>query len=301
MSNHSTLNKSSLYIDRGDHQLHLKRFYKKENGTPCFLLHGSIENSKIFYSKSGKGLATFLADHGYDVFIADLRGRGKSRPLIDASHTHDQRDAIISQLPAFINKIKEIKGNQPIHAMAHSWGGVLLYSYLARFDEPLIQSLTFFATKRRIDVININRLLRIDLLWDFMGSLLVKRCGYLPAKEYKFGSDNEPAPFYKQVKKWALRGDWVDPVDGFDYGEVVKNKPLPPALHMTGSKDTHMGHPKDVKRLMQEVGPNPQDEFILLSRDNGFSEDYDHINILTHPNARKDHFPLVVKWLERNC
>ena len=45
-----------------------------------FLLHGSIENGRIFYSENNKGLAPFLARNGYDVYVGDLRGRGKSKP-----------------------------------------------------------------------------------------------------------------------------------------------------------------------------------------------------------------------------
>ncbi len=41
-------------------ELHLKRVYKKGLlGPPVFMLHGSIENGRIFYSDSGKGLAPY--------------------------------------------------------------------------------------------------------------------------------------------------------------------------------------------------------------------------------------------------
>jgi len=296
----SQLHEESIFIDQTDHKLHLKRFYKQEDSVPCLLLHGSIENGKIFYSKSGKGLGPYLAQNGFDVFIADLRGRGDSKPAVDKKSSHDQRDAILNEIPAFLEKVNEIKGNQPIHLMAHSWGGVLILSYLARYKPSNIKSLVFFGTKRRIDVINFDSLWRIYLLWDKVGGLLSKFYGYLPAKEYRFGSDNEPVAFYKQVKKWAIRGKWIDQTDGFDYGKELLKLSIPPTLYLTGSKDTHMGHKDDVKRLMHEVGNNPQDKFILLSRDKGFSLDYNHINILTHPNAREDHFPLVIKWVKEH-
>ena len=46
------------------------------NAPALLLIPGSIENGHIFYSKSGKGFAPWMAERGFDVFVADLRGRG---------------------------------------------------------------------------------------------------------------------------------------------------------------------------------------------------------------------------------
>lgn len=41
--------------------------------------------------------------------------------------------------------------------------------------------------------------------------------------------------------------------------------------------------------------------FTVLSRKNGNLNDYDHINMLTHPCAVKDQFPLVLEWLRQHA
>lgn len=41
--------------------LTLQRFRGAESGPPVLMLHGAIENGRIFYSESGKGLAPYLA------------------------------------------------------------------------------------------------------------------------------------------------------------------------------------------------------------------------------------------------
>jgi len=296
----ANLQKESIFTEVENHQLHLRRFYTTNDGPVCFLIHGSIENGKIFYSKSDKGLAPYLAHQGYDVFVADLRGRGKSTPKIAKSHNYDQTDTIIKEIPAFIDKVKSISGDRPMHALAHSWGGVLLLSYLARYDNPEINSMVFFGTKRKIDVFNRDKLWRVNILWDKIGSLLVNYYGFLPAIQYGFGSDNEPKEFYRQVKKWALNKPWVDPMDQFNYAKVLKSKTLPPTLYLTGASDTHLGHPNDVQRLMREIGNKSSDQFKLLSKKTGAVQDYDHINILTHPLAPNDHFPEVVNWMRKH-
>ncbi len=40
---------------------------------------------------------------------------------------------------------------------------------------------------------------------------------------------------------------------------------------------------------------------IHLSRKNGFLKDYDHINMLTHPDSPGDHFLLLVSRLRKRC
>src|SRR5215203_377312 len=100
----------SIFIPfRAGEQLHMKRFFTGENDPPVFMLHGSIENGRIFYSASGKGLAPFLASNGYDVFVADLRGRGLSTPSINRHSTYGVHESIMEEIPVFLNKIRELK------------------------------------------------------------------------------------------------------------------------------------------------------------------------------------------------
>jgi alpha-beta hydrolase superfamily lysophospholipase len=166
------MKQESLFIpfEKKD-QLHLKRIYKDSNGIPVFMLHGAVENGKIFYSASGKGLAPFLAQNGYDVFVADLRGRGESYPKINRKSKYGQTESILFEIPAFINKIKEIKGDQKQHWMGHSWGGVLLLSHLARYHNSITQSMVFLGTKRIVSVNSLEKLYMRDCMWDIMQRL----------------------------------------------------------------------------------------------------------------------------------
>ena len=50
-------------------KLYIKRFYNQLNAPPALMIHGSVENGRIFYSNSGKGFAPFLADQGFDVLF----------------------------------------------------------------------------------------------------------------------------------------------------------------------------------------------------------------------------------------
>lgn len=276
--------------------LHLKRFSQNHQGPPVFLVHGSIENGRIFYSKSGKGLAPYLAQQGYDVFVADLRGRGQSRPAISGKSRFGLNHTLKEDFPAFISKIKELKGDVPQYWGAHSWGGVLMLAYLARTVIPVqVQAMVFFASKRRISIRSPKKFFMVDVMWNWFAKATVAVTGALYAKQLKMGSDSESKHTHKQTHQWVVERRWLDWHDEFDYAAALQKKQLPPTLYLTGAKDDVLGHPVDVEKLRQETGCK-HSAFKVLSKANGNLHDYDHINILTHPEAQVDHFPEVVSW-----
>ena len=277
----------------------IHRFHGSESKfPPVILIHGSIESGKIFFSASGKGYAPFLAQNGFDVFVVDLRGKGSSTPLVNAKSKASQTDTIMEEIPSIINKVKEITGSDAVHLGAHSWGGVLLLSAYALFHSQWnIKSMVFFGTKRRIGIRNFNKFKTIDLGWTMIGRVATFLCGYLPAKKLKMGSDDEPAKLYYQVDHWVHCKNWVDPETKFDYRKKLQSLTLPPIHFYTGIHDKLLGHPDDVQRLADETG---QRHAIvkILSKQNGNKQDYNHINILTHPDAGNDHFQEVLTLLK---
>lgn len=284
----------------GGDVLNLERFTGPVLGSPVLMLHGAIENGRIFYSESGKGLAPYLAQNGFDVYVADLRGRGKSRPPINRDSSFGQTEAITEDIPAFIETIRRIRGQIPQHWVAHSWGGVLFSSVLARFPEYLktVSSLTYFGSKRTIRVWNFWRVLKVDLVWKWVCPLACSFFGYLPARLLRIGSDSETVRSYRQSADWVKNDAWID-ADGFDYGTAIKKLSLPPTWYIAAANDHALGHPDDVRDFMESAG-SQECRYTILSRSNGNLQDYDHINMLTHPDAVSDHFPQVLAWLQEH-
>jgi pimeloyl-ACP methyl ester carboxylesterase len=262
-----------------------------ESGPPVLLVHGAIENGKIFYSDSEKGFACYLARYGYDVFVGDLRGRGKSSPPISAQSRYGQFEAITEDIPNFIEEIKRRRGPVPQIWIGHSWGGVLLLSVLARFPQfrSLVSKVVFFGTKRCVRVQNPEKWLKVDFFWKFYARILIQRYGYLPAKERGVGSDNETDLSHLHSKLWVQPGPWIDPTDGFNYGEEIRKIELPPSLFLAGSKDYSLGHPQDVRATLLETGSS-RAEFKIL-------KGYGHIDMMVSPQAEFDHFPHVLKFI----
>lgn len=289
---------SDYFIPIDEGELWLGRMGDPQ-GPSVLLVHGAIENSRIFYSEKGKGLAPFLAENGFDVFLVDLRGKGKSFPSANTGIKGGQYEVIVSDIPAVVDKINQLKGkDQGIHLMAHSWGGVLLSSWLARFSSQNknIKSITFFACKRKIYVHHFKRWFMVDIMWTMFGSLATKISGYLPAKKLRMGSEDEPGKFFFECNKWVYSNKWIDPRDQFNYNDAFREIEFPPILSLTGQNDHSLGNKKCVKKMLNEISPVVLNN-IVLSTNNGNKHNYDHINILTHPDAPTDHFPIVLSWL----
>lgn len=278
--------------------MHLRHLWVDPSGPPILFVHGSIENGRIFYSSSGRGLAPFLARRGFDCYVADLRGRGASRPPISRGSHYGQTEAIVGDLSAFAQAIRQRRGGVRQHWVAHSWGGVLLSSHLARFPERIasVGSLTYFGVKRRVLVQNLARWALIDLGWRGVHTLIAAVVGYLPARRLGFGSDNETRRSHAQCRAWVRDGPWIDPGDGFDYEGALQKVSLPRCLYLAAARDPCLGNPRDVEAFIAESGRH-EHHFRLLSSGSGSLHDYDHISMLTHPDAEQDHFPLVCGWI----
>ncbi|QJQ94739.1 MULTISPECIES: alpha/beta fold hydrolase [Halomonadaceae] len=282
--------------------VHLTRFRPAGTSRGSVLCwHGAIESGRIFHSRSGKGLAPWLASRGYEVFVANQRGRGEAPPTPARGIALDQTDVIVDEIPAAIRACLALSGSPWLHLVTHSWGGVLTASSLARFTElrDLVTSQSFFGTKRSVCSWTLQRLLYVDLIWKGVAPIARGVCGYLPARALRWGSDDEYAGSHRQGVNWVRPRPWVDARDGFEYTTALAEGGLPPTLHLAGQNDRALGHPDDVARFAAECGPHEQ-RLVLLGRQQGFSRDYGHLDMLTHPQAMAEVFPLVEAWMEES-
>lgn len=293
---------ASDYLTVADYQLHIRKLTPIQCTPACspvLMLHGAIENSRIFYNEKGKGLGCFLADRGFAVSCADFAGRGFSSPKASRAFNHSQQQLICLDIPALIEHLYQ-QYQQPVIVIAHSWAGVIVAASLARFPHLLakVKAIVTFGSKRVISVTGLKKRLHIDFVWNLLSPLLCRLYGYLPAKQWRFGADNEPAQYLLDTIPWIRGGRFTDPTDGFDYAAACASVTWPASWHFAAVNDKLLGHPVDVQAFLSETGLN-NGRYTLLGKQQGYQQDYDHISMLTHPDATKEHFTELVAWLQQ--
>lgn len=93
------------------------------------LIHGFAQNRYTWHS-SARSFSAYLADEGWDVFVAELRGHGRSRHY---SHLRPTMldDHVREDFPAFVREAVALSGHDQIFLVGHSMGGLLSYASAA--------------------------------------------------------------------------------------------------------------------------------------------------------------------------
>ncbi|MEE8059292.1 MAG: alpha/beta fold hydrolase [Pseudomonadales bacterium] len=283
-------------------QVHITRFYrdKKNLGAPVFMLHSTLQDSSTFYGHDGNGLACYLARQGYDVFVADLRGKGKSWPQVNAFSSFGNHQAINEDIPALLEKIVSKRGMAPQIWIGHGWGSVLMCSFYARFGDSVcpVAKMVHFGARRQIQASNYTKTFFISFIWQRLSKLLIAINGYMPAKLLRLGTSNESKDNYCDYLQWSSTNDWHDTVDGFSYGKAIRQQQLPPSFYFAALGDRTYGDLEDVREFVKELGPH-DGRLMILSRRGGNLHDYNHLDMLRHKDCEKDHFPLLLDWLQQ--
>ena len=178
-----TLKQQSVFIKLAENQtLHMRRICKTDATRACgvFLCMRAAENGKIFTLTALKVLAPFLAEQGYVCYVADLRGRGESKPAISKYASYGQTEAILEDIPAFLAKIEQLCSVHPHrYWAAHSWGGVLMNSVFARFPNLIndVRACAYFGSKRTLYNHHPSKYIQGNLIWYGLAPLLARKHG----------------------------------------------------------------------------------------------------------------------------
>lgn len=261
-----------------------------KNSTPIILIHGSAENGRIFYSKSMKGFAPYLAQNGHTVYVVDLRGKGLSTPHISKEINFGQLD-VIKDLKLVFDFIQSRHPDKKQIWGSHSWGGVLINCFMLRFEEVIkdIKCNFHFATKRSIHGKSWNKFFQINLGFNFIMSLQARLTGMVAPKF--FGIEAEAKDYHLDLVRWVRPSAFIDLTDGLNYQEKAKLIKLPRALHISADNDPILGNPYDIEAHIKECHIQDYERWHM--------QGYDHNTILTDKKALNDHFPRLLEWISQ--
>lgn len=299
MSSKETTEISYMVPLNENQQLHMRHIYVDADAPSIFLLHGLLEDGTIYYSRTGQGLAYFLAENGFQVFVPDLRGKGRSWPSVTQLLRCRVVDLVTEDIPTLLDFIEAKTGRIPAFLVGHDFGGVLISSFLARYPEyrHAVTGVVHFGSRRVAGGDDLYRRILIDWWWSGVAGLAAKLKGVVPARLLLMGAKDEHPHLREDSLQWLKGSPWLDPDDDFDYGKALsEGLEYPPSLYFASKTDMGFGNPADVRNFMKEVGHH-NGRLVVLGKKEGNRHNYSHIGMLIHPDAAGDHFPFMLEWL----
>lgn len=279
-------------------------------GRSVFMLHGEAECGRIYYDNKGNGLAWHLAQQGYEVFVADLGGRGRSLSLEEGVSKLSVYDCIVEAIPLMIqaagrNSVwcdEQYRFHGPDIWVGHGFGAVMLSAAWTRLEENLrtARQMIFFSGKRYITQRSNWKNLFVKLLCHRWTEKWVGWKNLFPATRLGLGTADENASWYRTYVNWMQHKSWKCDQDGFDYCQALRNSPLPPTQHIASQSESCLSSLQDIRAFIKELGPHDA-RLLIMDKMSGDRRSYNHLSMLLDNHAVKDVFEPLSKWLSKKA
>lgn len=289
-------------------------------GEPVFLCHGLATNHFNFMLPPGGSIGDALAEAGYDCWLADLRACRSATPAPGVSRlTATVDDLLLHDVPAALDYVVKATGYEKVHWIGHSMGGMLLYAYELRFGNGRLASavtlgapIGFAGTRHKSHsfLVAIAPYVHRYMANAFraLSPLISGRAisvRWLPINWENtdarigaaaiFHAMELPLPrIGGQMDAWAASQTWT--MCGGELDVPARLHELQtPLLAVFARSDPFI--PQSRARAFFEALPNPDKKMLVLSKENGHSADYNHIDLAVSTNNAEEVQQPIVDWL----
>jgi pimeloyl-ACP methyl ester carboxylesterase len=305
--------------------LAVSRYLPHETGrvsTPVLFVHGLGANRLNFDADDDVSLARYLAERGYDCWLLDLRGCGESVATgLKWNWTFD--DYMLRDIPAALNLIRRETGHSKVHWVGHSMGGMLLYAYLLRMGAQNIQSGVTLGSPVRFSpradrfhrVVAFERIVRMlpqlpiagmsrlvtPLIGQFNPEFVrrqmnVKNVDWNVIRKAFYNTTSHLAPgVLLQFFSWMRNDDFLSADGAYSYRDHLSEIETP--LFVVAGRGDKLVPVCDVREAYDCVGSSVK-QYLELCSDDGFHEDYGHVDIIFGRRSRDEVFPRICGWLD---
>lgn len=299
--------------------------------TPVVLCHGMSSNRWDMDGPGRLSLARYLLRRHYDVWVVELRGAGRStRPSLWSGKRYDWtfEDYVTHDAPAILRKVLRETGSERVHWVGHSMGGMIAYAMLMTPMHNKIASAVTLGSPTMSDVghplldfgLPYRGLLRLAPSRVPVGTLARLGAPLAPLISRWFGSsikelgwhegnaddallrqlmltavDDIPASLLREFARWYDTRAMSDRYAMFDFTDHLE-RVTTPILIVAGSRDG-LTPPRDLKHVFNRIGSKDK-SFRIVGKEQGFSRDYSHVDLILGLHAPDDVYPLVHSWLE---
>jgi pimeloyl-ACP methyl ester carboxylesterase len=256
---------------------------------PLLLVHGTFSNRRFFLGTGDRGLARWLAERGFDAWVAELRGHGRSGAMGRASEWRFE-DWIRRDAPALVRAVLDATGADRVVWIGHSAGGVIAAAF-AGLGHP--------ESKRIAGIVMVGapaptRPGAWHVPLAALGYGVTRVFGRLPARLLRIGPEDEHRGIMGQWMEWNVRGRWIG-TDGTDYLAAAARVTVP-VLAVAGAGDL-IAPPATCTLLLESLGAGDR-TLLVCGRRSGFSRNFTHNRTIVSTAAREEIWPRIAEWIE---
>jgi polyhydroxyalkanoate synthase len=296
---------------------------KTGGGEPVFICHGFMSNQFNFTLPEGEALVDYLTARGYDCWTIDLRGNLSS--VAPYGRTYDDPtmdDYLLKDIPAALDFIGKTTGSPQVHWIGHSMGGMLFYAYDATFGGSRIASATTLGSPigfEGLDFHDPGPLLFIRRLIGrlaFRGGMRVLlsvfvrikpritlapvtfsnlHAAFFDAGTFFMAADTPPMKVAENLTQAAMLKTWKVNKGEIDVFDSLRRLHTP-LFAIFGAADPLV--PAQTVDAFFDKVTAPDKKMLVLSKDNGFADDYSHLDLVFGKEAPREVFQPIVDWLK---
>lgn len=292
---------------------------------PCrgavILCHGLAANGLVF-DLPGRSLARYLAEHGMECFIPDLRGaRYSGAP----SGGWNLDDYLEQDLPALMQLVREQALSEKIHWVGHSMGGILCLMYGSERPETRLSRVVTVASSldyrtgqsvfrqlkhalpllSPLQTLPFSQFAKLSAMVSDYVQLTAERINfYRPNIEadvvraiLQDGFGPLPTRLLRDLASTFNEGGFARRGGLLRYDELWPRYRFPTLLLVaTQDPQCNIGAVDETARL---IGHIDELEVRPVGRRYGQREDYGHFDLILGRNAKDETWPMILDWLLR--
>jgi pimeloyl-ACP methyl ester carboxylesterase len=276
-------------------------------------------------------LSRYLHERGYDAWLLELRGAGRSRRhwrLPPVSRSFSFEDYVQHDAPAAIGAVKRATGADRVFWVGHSLGGMVAYGVLMTPAADSVAGTITLASPGMSDVgdvwldpivpmrsllryapasIPLRRLARLAA--PFAGPLV--RLLEQPVTDLGWHRDNLDVEIVRfmlrhgvedlarslmiEFARWYETRRMSDRYNLYSFADHME-RIRAPMLVVAGGRD-RLTPAGDIRGVAERIGSEDK-EFVVVGRSTGFDHDYSHVDLVLGRHAPDEVYPLLGGWLD---
>ena len=240
------------------------------------VLHAMMVDRRSMDRPRGRGLASVLADQGFEVLNADFRGHGKSGPSVKEGGSWTYDDLVLQDVPTLVRAARRLDLG-PVHIVGLSLGGHVSAASVGmgacEVDGLVMLSANTWSKEAESSW---SRSAAKDLTLRAFRTV-ARVVGHWPSKGFGIGPANEALPYVEDLVRYWTEDRWASR-DGVDWAVGLRQVPCR-ALLVIGRGDVLLAHPVGAHRW---ASPIPQLSFALVGKGQlGMTRDPGHMDLST--------------------